>query len=111
MALKLGALKFFGSGAAAADSAAPSRPAAPSRDGMLVRPLPILGRLRVGRQLQFLTSLLVLLLLVDAAVVAYDAREGTFATVYIATVGKIRMLSQRLAKAAQQASQGNRVAF
>jgi twitching motility protein PilJ len=32
-------------------------------------------------------------------------------TVYIATVGKIRMLSQRLAKAAQQASQGNREAF
>ena len=41
----------------------------------------------------------------------YDARQATFGTMYIATVGKIRMLSQRLAKAAQQASQGNREAF
>ena len=40
-----------------------------------------------------------------------DARQGTFGTIYIATVGKIRMLSQRLAKAAQQASQGNLEAF
>ena len=50
-------------------------------------------------------------LLVDAAVVWYDARQSTFGTFYIATVGKIRMLSQRLAKAAQQASQGNLEAF
>jgi twitching motility protein PilJ len=48
---------------------------------------------------------------VDAAVVAYDTRQGTFATIYVSTVGKIRMLSQRLAKAAQQSSQGNREAF
>ena len=40
-----------------------------------------------------------------------DARQSTFGTMYIATVGKIRMLSQRLAKAAQQASQGNLEAF
>src|SRR6185436_7883373 len=40
-----------------------------------------------------------------------DTRQGTFGTIYIATVGKIRMLSQRLAKAAQQASQGNATAF
>ena len=64
-------------------------------------------RMATGRQLQILTAMLVVLLAVDAVVVAYDAREGTFGTVYIATVGKIRMLSQRLAKAAQQASQGN----
>jgi len=44
-------------------------------------------------------------------VVAVDTRQGTFGTIYIATVGKIRMLSQRVAKAAQQASQGNREAF
>ena len=64
-----------------------------------------------GRRLQLLIGLLVALLLIDAAVVWSDARQATFGTLYIATVGKIRMLSQRLAKAAQQASQGNLAAF
>jgi hypothetical protein len=50
-------------------------------------------------------------ILLDAGIVVYDAREATFNTLYVAAVGKIRMLSQRLAKAAQQASQGNREAF
>jgi len=73
--------------------------------------LPLLGKLSSGRQLQILTGALVFFLLVDAAVVWFDARQSTFGTIYIATVGKIRMLSQRLAKAAQQASQGNVEAF
>jgi twitching motility protein PilJ len=62
-------------------------------------------------KLQVLILVLVLLLAVDVGVVLYDARQGTVGTLYIATVGKIRMLSQRLAKAAQQASEGNREAF
>jgi twitching motility protein PilJ len=73
--------------------------------------LPLVGRLPVARQLQVLTGLLVVLLLVDAAIVVVDARQATFNTLYVAAVGKIRMLSQRLAKAAQQASQGNPAAF
>ena len=111
MAIKLGALNLFGRGAAAKPETAPARAAAPAGGGFFSRPLWLLGRLRVGAQLQILITALVVLLLVDAAVVAYDARQGNFGTVYIATVGKIRMLSQRLAKAAQQASQGNREAF
>jgi twitching motility protein PilJ len=115
MAIKLGALKLFGRGAAPADKPAnkpaAGKPVAPARGGILSRPLWILGRLRTGSQLQILTTLLVLFLVVDAAIVAIDTRQGTYATVYIATVGKIRMLSQRIAKAAQQASQGNREAF
>jgi twitching motility protein PilJ len=43
--------------------------------------------------------------------VVYDTRQGTFGTLYIASVGKLQMLSQRLAKAAQQSSQGNAAAF
>ncbi len=78
---------------------------------MLSGRLPLLGKLPSGRQLQILTGALVFFLLVDAAVVWLDARQSTFGTAYIATVGKIRMLSQRLAKAAQQASQGNLEAF
>src|SRR3954468_5487438 len=64
-----------------------------------------------GRRLPFLAALLAFVILVDAGLVVYDAREATFNTLYVAAVGKIRMLSQRLAKAAQQASQGNAVAF
>jgi twitching motility protein PilJ len=73
--------------------------------------LPLVGRLPVARQLQVLTGVLVVLLLVDAAIVVMDARQATFNTLYVAAVGKVRMLSQRLAKAAQQASQGNPAAF
>ncbi len=73
--------------------------------------MPLIGRLRVGRQMQILGAMLVLLLGLDAAIVAYDAREATFGTLYVASAGKIRMLSQRLANAAQQASQGNLEAF
>jgi twitching motility protein PilJ len=69
------------------------------------------GGLSTARKLQFLIGALVVLLAVDGVIVALDARQGTFGTLYIASVGKIRMLSQRLAKAAQQASQGNIEAF
>ena len=64
-----------------------------------------------ARRLQILAVLLALLLAIDAAVVVFDARQATFDTLYVASVGKLRMLSQRLAKAAQQASQGNADAF
>src|SRR5260221_6131098 len=111
MAIKLGALKLFGGGKAPAAQAPAGKPAAPARGGFLAWRLPLLGSMRTGKQLQILTTVLVLLLLADAAIVFVDARQGTFGTVYIATVGKIRMLSQRLAKAAQQASQGNKEAF
>src|SRR3954464_4593084 len=112
MAIKLGALKLFGGGPSRTESRPAPKPAATaSGGGFLSRPLPIIGRLSAGRQLQIFTTLLVLFLVVDAGVVAIDTRESTFGTVYIATVGKIRMLSQRLAKAAQQASQGNGDAF
>jgi twitching motility protein PilJ len=99
MALKIGALKLpfvGGGGGGAAKKAATA------------------GRVRrwsTARKLQVLTGLLVALLAVDGAIVALDTRESTFGTIYIASVGKIRMLSQRLAKAAQQASQGNIEAF
>src|SRR5258706_8947526 len=64
-----------------------------------------------GRRLPVLAALLAMVILADAALVVYDAQHATFNTLYVAAVGKIRMLSQRLAKAAQQASQGNHEAF
>jgi twitching motility protein PilJ len=109
MASKTGALKAPFSGQHAK---APARAAAvPAGPGFLSRPLWLIGRLATGRQLRILTVALIALLVIDAAVVAFDTRQATFGTLYIATVGKLRMLSQRLAKAAQQASQGNQVAF
>src|SRR5467141_1187942 len=91
--------------------AAQQRPPRAASGGMLAAPLRLISRLTGGRQLQLLTGLLVILLLIDAVIVVMDARQATFNSLYIATVGKIRMLSQRLAKAAQQASQGNREGF
>ncbi len=85
--------------------------AAPGGAAGALGALPTLKGRVTGRRLQFLVVLLVALVSFDAAVVVYDARQATFDTLYVATVGKLRMLSQRLAKAAQQASQGNREAF
>ncbi len=111
MAIRIGALNlpFFGRGG---DAEAPEKslPAAPAAKAPSTS-MPFIGRLRVGRQMQILGAMLVLLLGIDAAIVAYDARQATFGTLYVATVGKLRMLSQRLANAAQQASQGNVEAF
>ncbi|MEX0637775.1 MAG: methyl-accepting chemotaxis protein [Burkholderiales bacterium] len=107
MAINLGTFKlpFLGRGG---DAGAPAdaKRAAPRAGG-----LPLAGRVSSARQLQVLIGALVLLLAVIAAVVVYDTRQGTFGTLYIASVGKLQMLSQRLAKAAQQSSQGNAEAF
>src|SRR5258708_13452996 len=112
MAFKLAVKLPFLSRGEAAQLGAPLKLAARAASGgILAAPLRLISRLTGGRQLQLLTALLVLLLLVDAAIVVVDARQATFNSLYIAAVGKIRMLSQRLAKAAQQASQGNAVAF
>src|SRR3954447_8648709 len=109
MAMKLALkLPFVGRRSAART---PARAEPVRSRSWLARPVPPLGRLSTAKQLQILTTVLVAFLVVDAAVVAYDTRQSTFATLYVSTVGKIRMLSQRLAKAAQQSSQGNREAF
>lgn len=107
MAFNLGALKlpFFARGSD--PGAQPAAKAAGSGKGGL----PLIGGLPFARQLQVLILALALLLAAIAAVVVYDTRQGTFATIYIASAGKLQMLSQRLAKAAQQASQGNAEAF
>jgi twitching motility protein PilJ len=106
MAFKIGGLKL---GASSVQDAK-AKPAA-SGGGMLAGPLPVIGRKPLRVQLQILIPLLAFFVLVTGAIVALDAYQGTVGTAYIAAVGKIRMLSQRLAKAAQQASQGNREAF
>jgi twitching motility protein PilJ len=110
MAFKLALRLPFG-GRTAAEAPSEPKASASTRRGFFSRPLPLIGRLPIGRQLQMLTFFLIILLAIDGLIVAYDTRQGTVGTIYIATVGKIRMLSQRIAKAAQQASQGNATAF
>jgi twitching motility protein PilJ len=107
MAINIGAFKlpFLGRGGEAGEPAA-VKSAAAGAGG-----LPLIGQLSIAKQLQVLIGALVLVLAVIAAVVVYDTRQGTFGTIYIASAGKLQMLSQRLAKAAQQASQGNAEAF
>jgi len=103
MAFNLGALKlpFLRRGAVSSGTAT-----ATAAGG-----LPLIGGLPIGQQLQVLFGALVLLLAAIATIVVVDTRQGTFGTIYIASAGKLQMLSQRLAKAAQQASQGNAEAF
>lgn len=70
-----------------------------------------LDRYSVTKQLKILGGLLLLLMLIIATVIYHDNRESTYGSVYIATAGEMRMLSQRLAKASSLALQGNTSAF
>ncbi|HLX81653.1 MAG TPA: methyl-accepting chemotaxis protein [Burkholderiales bacterium] len=101
MAFKLGSLKLPTAKGGSADQKPEAKAAG----------LPLIGGLATGLQLQILVGLLVFVLAIAAVVVTLDTRQGTFGTIYIASVGKIRMLSQRLAKAAQLASRGSAGAF
>ena len=76
-----------------------------------VRGVRFLHRYSVTKQLQILGSLLLLIMVVIAMVIYHDNRESTYGSVYIATSGEMRMLSQRLAKASSLAVQGNTTAF
>src|SRR4051812_47537651 len=58
-----------------------------------------------------LVPALVVLLVVAGILVFLNARESKHAALYIADAGQLRMLSQRLAKAAQQSLLGNPEAF
>jgi twitching motility protein PilJ len=111
MATKTAALKLTARAKAQGESAEAGQQGRSWLGRIMNVPLPVIKRFPIGKQLQILTAVLVALLAIDAAIVFVDARQGTFGTIYIASVGKIRMLSQRIAKAAQQASQGNRAAF
>lgn len=72
---------------------------------------PLLGKLPIGKQLQLL-SVALLTFLAAAVVSAYfDNRAGAQGTRYIAESSKLLMLSQRMAKDAQQGLQGNFGAF
>jgi len=75
------------------------------------RSVPLIGTLRVGRQYTVLGILFAILFVAAAVIVVKDNRDATYGTIYISTSTQVRMLTQRIAKAAQTALLGNPVAF
>jgi twitching motility protein PilJ len=125
MAIKLGALNIgFGKPGGIAKVQAPAKKAvkvkvsaAPGTSIMddigavAKKPLPLIGQWTFARQMKVLGATLALLLVLIGFVVATDANVGTQGTAYVSAAGEMRMLSQRLAKEAQQGLQGAATAF
>jgi hypothetical protein len=63
---------------------------------------PLLGKLSVGKQLQVLSVALLAFLAIAVVSAYFDNRVAAQGTRYIAESSKLLMLSQRLAKDAQQ---------
>jgi twitching motility protein PilJ len=70
-----------------------------------------LGAVRVGRQYTVLGALFAVLFVATTFIVFKDNREATYGTVYVSTSAQMRMLSQRIAKAAQTGLIGSPEAF
>ena len=70
-----------------------------------------MGKYSVIKRLQVLGTILVVIMLIVAALIYRDNRVSAQGSVYIATAGEMRMLSQRLAKASARAIQGDAGAF
>lgn len=70
-----------------------------------------LGSLRVGQQYIIFGAILAVLFVAAAIVVYKDNVEATNGTVYVSTSGQMRMLTQRIAKAAQTGLIGSPDAF
>ena len=70
-----------------------------------------LGAMRVGQQYTILGAIFAGLFVVAAFYVFKDNREATYGTIYVSTSAQMRMLSQRIAKAAQTGLIGSPEAF
>jgi twitching motility protein PilJ len=72
---------------------------------------PLLGKLPIGKQLQLLSVALLAFLAIAVVSAYFDNRVAAQGARYISESSKLLMLSQRLAKDAQQGLQGNFGAF
>ena len=70
-----------------------------------------LGKLRVGQQYTILGLIFGILFIAAAVLVFIDNRAATYGTIYVSTSADMRMLTQRIAKAAQTGLIGNPDAF
>jgi twitching motility protein PilJ len=91
--------------AAAAEAAAPKMAAGG------LGALPVIGQLPVARQILVLRILFVLFVFIIFGVLWFDNKTQTIGTVYVSSASRLVMLSQRLAKAADQAVKGNAAAL
>src|SRR6266702_1351999 len=92
---------------------APKPMAAPNRPAPGKAPVPttvmegpkraMLGRgsVRVGRRYTILGAIFAILFVVAAGILFIDHRAATYGTAYVSTSAQMRMLTQRIAKAAQ----------
>src|SRR5690349_16323585 len=69
------------------------------------------GAVRVGQQYTILGAVFAVLFVAAAVVVFKDNRAATYGTIYVSTAAQMRMLSQRIAKAAQTGLIGSPEAF
>jgi twitching motility protein PilJ len=105
-------------GAKPAPWAAPKTPPAPGRtpgpttvmQGPKRRLLGF-GAMRVGQQYAILGAVFGVLFIVAAVIVFIDNRAATYGTTYVSTSAQMRMLTQRIAKAAQTGLIGSPEAF
>ncbi|HXC37429.1 MAG TPA: methyl-accepting chemotaxis protein [Burkholderiales bacterium] len=94
---------------------APGSPSAPpatqrgrrSAAQPVVRPLALIGGLPVSRQYGVLGLVLLILAALAAATVVLDRRQAADGAVYLATAANMRVLTQRIAKAAEGVTSGN----
>ena len=80
-------------------------------DRLVAMRLPVIGNRPVNTQVQFLLGLLATFLLLFVLVLIFDTRLATNGALQIEIVGDTLMHTQRLAKAAPNAVEGNRGAF
>ena len=75
------------------------------------RPLPLIGGLTVLRQYIVLGAILLVMIFIAVVTVVIDNRQATHSAIYLSTGANMRMLTQRIAKATQDALTGNAAAF
>ncbi len=78
---------------------------------LLRKPLPVIGHLAVGTQLQILGAALLMLFLMMAIATFVNDVRGASGAAYAKANAEISMLSQRIGKAAQQALKGEARGF
>lgn len=109
------ASEFVEAGPATRLARAAARPAAPAANRLLDRlldwKLPVMGKLPVAKQVQVFAILLALSLVIVIATLVIDARMASNGALQGEIVGDTLMHTQRLAKAAPYAMQGNAPAF
>ncbi len=101
------ALTASGADAPGAGDSPRPEPAASAAGTAQLKPMPLLGKLSLAKQYGVLGVLLVALLGAMSVIVVIDSRIATYGTLYVSAAAEMRMLSQRVAKAAEAGLAGS----